>query len=257
MELVYLSNGQACYLKETIGSRFIVNKVFEWDDEDGTQESIDSDDIVVDAVFKNPPTEKLDNKIKELIKAKDCLVEEISNLYKERTTIESELNKLKRMQVDKEKFIIDRSELINAKTLVLFKQRNIMPTILTSEKNIRGIKLSLNIELIKGEERRWGYELYYDDWSTGDYLCEKYGFLINPTQEQIDEVIIKRLAEIEFSDSALSYVDDKYLSPNLLIRKNNYLKAKQENDKERLEKEIRITQEKLDNLNASLLKSNH
>lgn len=28
-ELVYLINGQACYLKEKIGEKYIVNKVFE------------------------------------------------------------------------------------------------------------------------------------------------------------------------------------------------------------------------------------
>lgn len=34
MEIVYLSNGQECYLKEKIGKKFIVNKIFSYQDEE-------------------------------------------------------------------------------------------------------------------------------------------------------------------------------------------------------------------------------
>lgn len=223
MNIVYLSNGQACYLKEKIGNKFIVNKVFEYEDEDyGLQEVKDTNDIVVDAVFDKPPVEKIDAEIKELQIKKNQTISEISELESKKRTIENEVAKITKTQISNSKFIINRTDILNAKTLALFVKDRPNPIQMSSnDKSFRGLKLSLNIEISTGIERSWGYQLYFDYSGSGDYLCEKYGILINPTQEEIDSTIRKRILEFKFSDYWIKGVDDKYLTPELIEQKKS------------------------------------
>lgn len=253
MELVFLSNGQSCYLKEKIGNKYIVNKVFEYEDEEnGWQEVQDANDIVVDAVFYKPPVEKIDAEIKELQLKKKQILSEISELENKKRTVKNEVEQITKTQVANSKFIINRSDLINAKTLALFMKDRPLPKLMDSNnRSFRGLKVSLTVEISTGFERSWGYQLYYDYDGSSDYLCEKYGILINPTQEEIDAMIVKRLAEFKFSDHWMKSVDDKYLTADLLKAKNEYLSSERIKEKERLEKQILETQEKLSKLQSA------
>lgn len=250
MELVFLSNGQACYLKEKIGSKYIVNKVFEYEDEEnGWQEVQDVNDIVVDAVFYKPPIEKIDAEIKELQLKKKQTLSEITELESKRQTVKNEVEQITKTQVSNSKFIINRSDLINAKTLALFMKDRPLPKLMdSSNKSFRGLKVLLTVEILTGLERSWGYSLYYDYDGSSDYLCEKYGILINPTQEEIDDIIVKRLSEFKFSDYWMNGVDDKYLTAEQLKKKNEYLESKRVKEKEKLEKELSEIQKKISNL---------
>lgn len=250
MRLVFLSNGQACYLKEKIGSKYIVNKVFEYEDEEyGWQAIRDANDIVVDAVFSKPPIEKIDAEIKELQLKKKQTLSEISELESKKQTVKNEVDQLTKTQISNSKFVINRSDLINAKTLALFVKDRPLPKLMErSNKSFRGLKVKLEIEISTGLEKSWGYNLYYDYDGCSDYLCEKYGILINPTQEEIDAVIIKRLSEFKFSDYWMKSVDDKYLTTEQVKQKNEYLESEKVKEKEKLEKQILEMQEKLSKL---------
>ncbi len=253
MELVFLSNGQACYLKEKIGSKYIVNKVFEYEDEEnGWQEVQDANDIVVDAIFKKPPVEKIDAEIKELQLKKKQTLSEISELESKKRTVKNEVEQITKTQVSNSKFIINRSDLINAKRLALFMKDRPLPKLMDStNKSFRGLKVSLTVEISTGLERSWGYSLYYDYDGSSDYLCEKYGILINPTQEEVDAMIVKRLSEFKFSDHWMKSVDDKYLTADQLKQKNEYLESERVKEKEKLEKQILETKEKLSKLQSA------
>lgn len=248
MEVVFLSNGQACYLKEKIGNKFIVNKIFEFEDyENGWQEIPDTNDIVVDVIFNKPPIEKINTQLKELEIQKKQILSEISELKREKTSIKRELEEITKTQITNNKFILNRSDLINAKTLALFIKDRPMPMVMTdNDKSFRGLKISLIVEIKTGEERSWGYILYTDyGISSSHYLCEKYGFLVNPTQEEIDDVIIKRFTEFTFPDYLLKDVPDKYLTPELLKQKNERLSIERENEKIKLNKQLQETKERL------------
>lgn len=256
MELVFLSNGQACYLKEKIGSKFIVNKIFEYEDgENGWQEISDDNDIVVDNVFNKPPIEKVDSEIKELSKVKISLNNEISELQSKKRTIEYGINQITKTQVNNQKFIINKTELINAKVIVLFPKGQVMPyTMDNADKSFRGLKISMEIKISEREERSWGYKLYYDRGNDyGTFLCEKYGILIDPTEDQIEQTIFKRLSEIEFDDNQIAKCDDKYLTEKQREIKNNFLSEKSKKDKAYLEKQIEEATKKLSQLNSELL----
>jgi hypothetical protein len=109
MELIYLTNGQACYLKEKIGEKFIVNKVFEheqyYGDNSEMVEFIDENDIVVDIIFKSPPVPKFSNEVAELIKKKDELQNDILLLTSEKSKLSNEVAKLTTTKITNNKFI--------------------------------------------------------------------------------------------------------------------------------------------------------
>jgi phenylpyruvate tautomerase PptA (4-oxalocrotonate tautomerase family) len=251
MKIVYLVDGQACYLKEKIGNKYIVNRIFQYQDDDmGIIDIEDPNDIVVDAIFEKPPVSKISAEVKELQKKKKEIASEVTELESKIYGLNSQITQLTRTQISNDKFIINKTDLINAKSLALFPKDRAMPyTMLSSEKNFRGLKITFEIELSTSNERRWGCKLYHDYGnSSGDFLCEKYGILINPTQEEIDEVIKKRLQEFEFTPNQIKNVDDKYLTQKLLQQKIDFIASEKLKEKEKLEKLILDSQIKLNML---------
>jgi hypothetical protein len=247
MEIVFLSNGQACYLKEKIGNKYVINKIFEYNDEYGYNEVVDNNDILVDVVYTTQPIEKISNNIKELQAKEVAIRDSICELETKKTFLKVEINNLTKTQISNDKFIINRTELMKAKTLVLFVKNRIKPiTLNDSDKSFRGLKLVTEISISTGEERSWGYKLYYDyNPFSGDYLCEKYGILIDPTEQDIEDTIRKRVLEFKFSDYTIEQTDDKYLTDELLERKNLLILNKKLSEKIRLEKILVETQESL------------
>lgn len=258
MELVYLANGQSCYLKEKIGEKFIINKIFEYEQFYGDGDSemveiVDESDVVVDEIFKTPPTQKFSSEVSELIKKKDELQKDIKSLLYEKSSLRKEIENLTKTKIENDKFILNKTELINAKTLALFAKDSIMPMVLDSkDKMFSGLKVSMETNILTNGENYWGYKLWFNgDYQSGNFLCPKYGILINPTEDEIEETIKKRLSEFEFPNYKIAAVDDKYLTESQIAIKNSYLSKKQEEEREKLKKNIAEIQEKLNRLNEN------
>lgn len=247
MELAYLPNGQACYVKEKVGDKFIVTKLFTYEDDTvGRIEVEDTNDIIVDNIYYKPPIENIATEIKKLQQTQKELNSEISKLRQEKRKLERETANITKTQIDANKFIVNRTELLKAKSLILFPKDSPMP--IKKEDKILGLKVHLNINLRDGQESTWGYKIYDDYRSSGEFLCPKYGVLVDPTQEEIDEVIVKRLNEFEFRDYALARVPEKYLSEELKTRVKAYKKQQKEKKVEKLQKKIEDTQIQLFNV---------
>ena len=244
----YLPNGQMCRLIEQISdNKFIIVKIYEAEEYD-----VEGDTIVVDAIFDSPPTEKISKEIKELKQKEANLMLEVSRLQKIKYNIDIELAIAKRTQIENDKFIINRSDLINAKSLALFEKNRVMPKLKDSnDKSFRGLKVSLTVDIGNGDVNSWGYKLYHDYNENADYLCPKYGILINPTDEEIESVIFKRLNEFKWDERELSKVDDKYLSESQIEIKQNYIKKQNELRVEQYKNEIL----KYDNLIHKILEN--
>lgn len=234
MRTVYLKNGQQANLIEQIGDRFVVQRIMTYENYDYEGSAypceIEGNEEVVSEIFENPPKHKINAEIISLEEKKKNIESEINALKNEKSKLNIEVANATRTKIDSERFIINRSDLLKADTLALFEKNRIMPMIKEKDvKSFRGLKVILEIEVSTGKERCWGYKLYEDYNSSGDFLCEKYGILINPTQEEIDVVIKKRLVEFEWEDRQLCNVDDKYLSERQIEVKNIYL----ENEKQK------------------------
>jgi len=228
MKTVYLKNGQQANLIEEIGNRFVVQRIMtyeNYDHEGGAYPcEVEGNEEVVNEIFDNPPKDKIDSQILELEAKKKIIESEIQYLQTDKRKLSFEISQLGTTKVNSEKFIINRSDILNAKTLALFPKNRVLPILHDKEKkSLRGLKVTLSVEISTGKQNAWGYQLYENYDSSSDYLCEKYGILINPTQEEIDEVIIKRLSEFEFDSRQISYVDDKYLSDKHIGIKKAYL----------------------------------
>lgn len=248
MNIIYLANGQQAYLKETIGNKFIVNKLYEVEGEYGMEEISDGVDVVVDVIYMKQPIEKVSNEIKELEAIKRETILSVEELENKKRSLQAEISRMTTTQINNQKFIVNRTELLNAKTLVLFPKDRIMPL----NKNLQGgyyrseFKISMYLCVGNGEEKTWGYNITTDGREgISHYLCEKYGILIDPTDEQVDEVIRKRVSEFKFSDGVLLDTPDEYLTPEMMERKNNYFQTQRNNEKNRLEKELEKIRESL------------
>lgn len=249
MELVYLTNGQSCYLKEKIGERFIVNKVFEYNQIYGENseivEFIDDNDIVVDVILKSPPIPKFSSEVSDLIKKKDELKKDIRLLISEKLKLNNEVVNLT-TKITTKQFILNKTELINAKTLAFFPKNSIMPKVFDSQnKNFSGLKLLMETRINSNEENCWGYNIYFNESSSGEFLCPKYGVLINPTVDEIDETIKKRLSEFKFNDYQIASIDNKYLTPDQIEIKNTYLSNEKLKERTKLNKQLIELQEKI------------
>lgn len=246
MSTYYLENGQEVYLKETVGNKYIVTKIYSYYDE-YLQEEIEIEDknsIVVEKIFNNPPIEKISSEILQLENNLFNLKAELSKLKDEKYYLENSIKNLSKTKISQDKLIINKSELINATSLALFPQDSIMPLVVENKNNsFRALKLSMEVELRDNEERYWGYKLYdYDQRGYGRFLCPKYGILINPTQEQIDETIIKRLSEFDVNTPNVAFklqdVPDKYLTEELLEKKQGYFQQQKDSRINTIKKEL-------------------
>ena len=241
MEQVYLSNGQAAYLQEKLGEKYLVKKIFykEVDTEYGMDEIevIDDSITIVDTVFNEIPMAKISQEYKDAEDNKKQLLKEVELVNKELSELKRQASVTKQTIINEEKFVINRSELRNAKSIVMFAKDQIKPMI--KEDDMYGLKLSFEMSVSEGKERMWGYCLYDDrGFPSGQYLCEKYGVLINPTEEQIMETCMKRQTEFEFSEWAIRNTPDQYLTPTNLVRKQEIIENTKKAELDKLEKQL-------------------
>ena len=249
MDLVYLESGHACVLKEQIGDKFIVNRVIEYNYSEECGEYVEPIDIIVDKIFDKAPTQKLDSEIKNLQIQKEELEEKIYLLTRDKQLLESELRQMTKTQISMNKFIVNKNEFLNAKQIVFFLEEIPLPKILGPiSKDI--FKLEFTVFFNKEEEGARFYNIGREDrW--GEAVDRKYGFLFDPTQEQVNEIIVKRLNEKKFSPYYLQEVDNKYLNEELLKAKQDYIlesRTKKKKDLEDSLKKIQLQLNELDNV---------
>lgn len=250
-QIYFLEDGQACYLKEKLGEKYLVNKVLSvYRDEDDMEEIVSKDAIVVDVIYRHPPTGKIDEEVTRLNGVKKEALREIERLCVTKDKLAYEIETMKRTAISNEKFIINKTDILKAKELVFFEKDAVMPIRrLASDKDFRGMSVSFEIKLSETGERAWGYKMNYDSSGySGRFLCPKHGILIDPAEQEVEETIKKRVLEFEFSDYEIARADDKYLTSPLIAKKNEYLKIRNEQSISALKSKIEKAQKELDEL---------
>jgi len=225
----YLPDGKAVVLKEKLpNGKYIVNEVFDcvdMDTGDGYHDISDKD-VVVEKILEEQPTAHFEKEISDLLSTKVQLEAVIKRLHDERYSLRAEVNDLTKKKIAKDKLIIDRSEIINAKEIVIFLDRKPMPLKMPVDNRAYGLKLSIYIDICSGEETAWGATLYYDSgFNSGDRICKKYGYLIDPTEDEIERITKERIQTLEFDLYYLDSVPEKYLSDDQIKEIHEYRKA--------------------------------
>lgn len=215
MKTVYLKNGQKCLLHEELPKgKFLVEEYLYYnghgDEEDF--EDLSGHQIVVYEIFDKAPIAVLDKEYGEKENLLDHLSTQIADLKSEEYKLKFSIQQLTKTQIDKEKFIIDRSEFLKAKEIVVFISDRIMPKRISGEKY--GWKINLQISMRNGEERAWYYNLYHDDdrFSYSEYMCQEDKMLFDPTEEEVDAIIMKRLSKAGSDFNKMINVPEKYLN---------------------------------------------
>lgn len=238
METVFLHNGQECSLvKKLSDNEFIVNPVNVYTTEDGEQyQDISGQAVVVDQIFYTAPVAKINSEylsISDKVDIKRAELRDISNqVYK----LKSELETIKKTKTDLSRLIINRSEILSANRLSFFKDGHILPKDIPKEE-FNKIKLSCHVSMKDGKFQTWYYQLNSssDSYSSGDYIDEEYGIIINATPEELDRITKERVKNTpsnsnKFNDHALLNTPDLYLTEELILQKNKIALTRRERE---------------------------
>lgn len=250
----YLKNGEKVRLIEKISdNRFLVESYMYYAGYEGNDyEDLSGTQIVVNEIFESVHPIYA----KEVESAKQKLIDinkDIAEKRKELLDIKTELTINAKKRNDLSKLIIDRSQFLTCKEMVVFIKDRIMPV--RREGGVRGLKMSIEINLITGEERRWTYKLYDDYNSSGDYV-EKYSdILFDPTEEQVYDAIKLRTKSGNFTPAQMESVDDIYLDEAQIDRKYNDILERQMNEYNKIESEMGKQRERLDDLSIRISKN--
>jgi len=136
------------------------------------------------------------------------------------------------------------------KEIVCFKRGVAMP-VRTKNNNssIRGLKITMQIDLHKDEEMQWVSNIYVEGGNYGsDQIDAKYGIMINPTEEEVEKAIKIRISESKFSISELSVVPVKYLAADQIESIRNLKISKIDQEKTALELQIEKANNRINEL---------
>ena len=243
----YIKNGERVRLLEKIGdNRFLVECYMYYTGYEGEEfEDLSGTQIVVNEIFEF--VQPIYAKEVEFNKQKLADInKEITEKRKELSNIKSELSTNEKKRNDLNRMIIDRSQFLNCKEMVVFTKDRIMPT--RRNGGVRGLKMSIEINMITGEEKRWSYKIYDDYNSSSDYVENHSDILFDPTEDEITERIKARIKSGNFTPNQISLTDDKYLDEDQIDLKYREILERQMKEYSKVESEIIASKEKLDNL---------
>jgi len=262
---MFLKSGERCEIVQKLkDGKFLVElyKTFICDDYQ-EEEELSGEFKVVDKVFDT--IESVSKETKEVIdlakKELDGLKKECQDKKYELSMLNSELSKVRKRKTDMERFVIDRSDFLEAKRIIVFFEDKILPIIYYTDKHPEfktknnkldsyNMKISFELRLIEGTPRMWHTQLYTDgNYGSSTHFSELY---FDKTDEEIDEIIKSRIPKKDIKDWRDLGSSSKYLLEEQdKIRKTIEI-GKFEKEIEKTKKDLLIYQEKVKDLEKGL-----
>jgi len=243
----YLRNGEAVELHNTLDTgEFVIERMYVYSDYEGNEDTEPCGvRKVVNEVFMKPPIEKKHDDLIKIIEKTEAKNKELAEVENQIRIAKNELRQSENFKTDLQKQIINRSELLGAKRLTVFSGFKAYNLEETEEK--RSLKLSYSLNLWEGKFDAWVYQVFSDgDSGCSNYVNQKYGILVNATDEEILEIgkqIVRDAGEIR--DWDLKNMSDEYLTDELRAKKEEMLKNEKENKLKSLKEEIEKKQQEL------------
>lgn len=208
---------------------------------------------LVQEIFETPPTELIEAECQRIYDRMAIISAEKDKLEKEAGILRSEVSTLQKTKTDLGKLIINRSEIKNAKRIILFEKDKIPPFIMEEGKKITKINLSYQISQWENQERAWSYELGWgDSWSSGQYFDEDYNLMFDLTDEEILRIAKERQIKKVFPDWAIKSTPDQWLTEEMLKKKQCIKANERLAEIDRWNKEIVKANENLAKLNGQV-----
>jgi hypothetical protein len=251
MKDFYLKNGEKVRLIEKISdNRFLVESYMYYAGYEGDNyEDPSGIQIVVNEIFES--VQPIYDKSIEVNRQKlSDLDKEISEKRKELNHIKNELLINSKKKSDLDRLLIDRSQFLTCKELVVFTKDRIIPT--RRDGNARGLNMTIDINLVTGEEKRWSYKIYDDYTSSSDYVESHSDILFDPTEEEIEEGIKTRIKSGKFTPAQIFQLDDKYLTEEQIDLKYSSILGKQMIEYNKMEEKLNKGKEKMENLSLKM-----
>lgn len=258
MQTVYLKDGRMADLVTKTDKGYLVDPYITWTDYDGQEESAPSGSVeLVPEIYNTAPVELIEAEYKKVLER----VEEQEKVWEERQKelqkINHELGILRSQKTDAAKVIFNRQELTTAKRLIVWIKGEIPPRIMDKTNPLK-LTISYSISQYRVEEKCWAYGAWSENsseerWSTySEHFDEKYGIKVDLTDEEILEITHKRQMEYEFESWLIERTNEKWLTPENVIKRNEAIEKSNEHALKNAEQELINIQAKIDKLKNSL-----
>jgi len=235
-EIVYLKDGsKANYESKLDDKKHLVSVWTTYYGYDGYEQEEYEDlgeTIIVDEIFNKAPVQVVSKEIKKLEDVREEIIKEVQQLNIDKRKLSNYISQNTKFR----KHIINKKELMTAKSIAFFTQGSLEPTVL--DKGLRGLKIGMNISIFDDGERAWGYKIYEDSSPYSEYLQDpNEDIIINPTSEILEQKTIERINKI--TDPSKIHilrwksVDNKYLTKELLDYKNELIYNSTQTEKKR------------------------
>jgi hypothetical protein len=263
IKTVYLKDGTKAALVAQTDKGYVVDPIEVYrnymseDEESEEYEETSGKVKLVDAVYAVAPKDVIEEEYKQILQKVEeqekLLIEKRSELSKAK----HELSQIERQKTDLSKMIINRTEIVNAKRLIVWIKGRIAPRIMDVKSSLKlTVSYSISRYAGAGEEKCWAYSAWSDydgdkAWSTySEYFDPTYGIKADLTDEEILEITHNRqMNDIkEFDNWEIERCDEKWLTHQNIERKRSIIEKSNETAIRNAEQELITLQEKINKL---------
>jgi hydroxymethylpyrimidine pyrophosphatase-like HAD family hydrolase len=203
----------------------------------------------------------INDQIRQLQEVENALNRSIADKKQELSGLTRTIELTKKTVTDAGKMIFNRSEIQNAKRLIVWIDGYISPRVMDVKKNL---KLTISYTISQwGDmtEKCWSQSCWNDAdgserWSGyNEYFDPKYGIKFDLSDEQIMEITYERQRNFRFDENKIAITPDEYLTIDNLQRKREYEANKKVRTIEQAKKDLEKAQEQYTKLIAETVVS--
>ena len=241
---IYLKDGRVADLVTKTEKGYLVDPYCTFKYYEDNEESAPSGVIeLAQEIFTEAPKELIEFECQKIHDRMAIISAEKDRLQQEKNILTQEVNILKKQKTDLTKLIFNRSDIKNAKRIVVFPKNEIAPMIYDQE-NRHKLALSIEVTDYDPKIRAWTYKFYGDDrYGSGDYFDEDYGVHCDLSDDEVMALNLKRLSERKFDNYIICRTADKWLTPDLIQRKQTLQNNEKIRERSNKEKQLQEIQE--------------
>lgn len=239
MNTFYLKDGRLAELITKTDKGYLIDPYVTFRTyEDETDSAPSGDYEFVDQIFNEAPKELIEAECQKIYDRMNIISTERDKILEEKNILSREVESLKREKTNLTRLIFNRSDIKNAKRFVVFPSNQIAPVIY-DQQNRHKLSLSIEITDYDPKIRAWVYKFCGDDrYASGDYFDEEYGVKCDLTDDEIMALNMQRVSAKKFDDWVVKRTDDKWLTPELIERKNIILNNEKIAERSAKEKQL-------------------
>lgn len=255
MEIVFLEDGRQANLIAKTDKGYVVDPISKYEDYEGEEEYEEPSGKVLQVakVFKVAPVDIINEEYKAIIQKVEEQEKILSEKRQELSKAKHELSQIEKQKTDLAKMIINRTELVSAKRLIVWIKGRIAPRIMDVKNSLK-LTISYTVSRYQAEEKCWAYGTWSDydgdkAWSTyGEYFDPEYGIKADLTDEEVLQITHERQTKNEYDSYELRRTDSKWLTQENIEKRAEYVEQENKYLLKEAEKNLFEAREKYNRL---------